>query len=82
MNDNDAFEYINQLLKFYQIDKTKECFPFNEDLIKKLLSLIPKSELTPRSINRVFGEILEFTIENNLNDLSEDYPMWYSSKNI
>jgi Cdc6-like AAA superfamily ATPase len=82
LNDNDAFEYINQLLKFYQIDKTKECFPFNEDLIKKLLSLIPKSELTPRSINRVFGEILEFTIENNLNDLSEAYPMWYSSKNI
>jgi hypothetical protein len=82
LNESDAFEYINELLRFYQIDKAIVYSPFNEELIKSLLSLIPKSELTPRSINRIFGEILEFTVENDLSTLSEAYPLWYNSKNI
>ncbi|MCK4667322.1 hypothetical protein KAU33_11260 [Candidatus Dependentiae bacterium] len=82
LNEEDATIYIKQLLRFYQINKTENFSPFTEDLILQVLGLIPKSDLTPRSINKLLGDLLDFALENDYKLNEEAYVSWFESKYI
>lgn len=65
-----AIEYINDLIKMYQID-AKDLKPFNKEGIDFILANLPK-QLTPREINRYFGEVIEYAVSNKKNQIDID----------
>ncbi|MBK1442679.1 hypothetical protein JHJ32_21950 [Parapedobacter sp. ISTM3] len=66
-NYNDAFQYADDLLNEVRIDKQNPQ-PISEQNLKKLLSILPLGNLTPREINKHMSSIINFL---KLKDLTE-----------
>jgi hypothetical protein len=77
----DGMLYCKELLQPYQIEQLDEYSPFNEKSLHSLLEMIPAAEMTPREINKVCNEVLNFTISKNTSTISEEIiQQWISQK--
>lgn len=61
---DDGMEYCSDLITSFQIRKSKDLNPFTRDTIGFVLRLIPEGQITPREINRRFGDILNFALKS------------------
>lgn len=59
---DNATNYINQLLEHAKITK-KIPKPFDDEIIERILNLIPINTLTPREINKYFNSFINFIRE-------------------
>jgi hypothetical protein len=80
LNEDEAIKYIRQLIGYYQIDKSNDFVPFTEEIISQIFGLISKSDLTPRIINKLFGDLLDYTVENDYNSIEKAYTSWFGDK--
>lgn len=67
-NENDALEYINDLLQTSKIDEEKDD-PFNIEIARALINNIPLNNLTPREINKNINSLLSYSLENNVSNI-------------
>ena len=66
LSNDEALEYCADLISHYHIENGLSSYmPFSEDLINGIIRIIPSNSLTPREINRYCGEILNFAMEND-----------------
>ena len=65
-----AFEYCKDLIQHAQIEKKDTLEPFSEETIKLILDTISQEKMTPRDINKIFYEMIDFALDNEL-DLSK-----------
>lgn len=65
-----ALNYTKEAISHYQIDSSKEYFPFNEELMKDILNMIPSENLTPREINRFCSGVLNLAQKNETKKLT------------
>ena len=70
-NKQEAIEYSNELISFYKINVNNVDSPFSEDLIEKILKIIT-DDLTPRNINKTFRDIIQFSISENNDKITEE----------
>ena len=76
----DGLIYCKDLIQKNQIKRNKYS-PFTEKSLHSLLELIPSSEMTPREINKICSEVLNFAIEQNASEISEKIvSSWLSQK--
>lgn len=82
LSAEDALEYIQELLKNYQLEKNGE-IPFTENVIKDVVGLISPTEITPRKLNEYFGELVEFAREKGFAPITNDVlKNWLSFKDL
>ena len=76
----DGMLYCKELLQQCQIE-ANEYSPFTEKSLRSLLEMIPAAEMTPREINKVCNEVLDFAINLKVSTLSEEViQQWVSQK--
>ncbi len=76
----DGMLYCKELLQQCQIE-ANEYSPFTEKSLRSLLEMIPAAEMTPREINKVCNEVLNFAINQKVSTLSEEViQQWVSQK--
>lgn len=86
LTKEDALLYCYDAIRYQHLDDSVEdYYPFTEDVLAYIFDLIPDSQLTPREINRYCGEVLNYALKidadeitkelvgNYFNQLSEDY---------
>ncbi len=83
-NIEHAVEYVRDLINFSQIDNSKGAFfPFEEDVITKLLKNLKPTDLIPREINRNVNDLIQFALNQNKKQIvNEVYKLWFNSNNI
>jgi hypothetical protein len=66
-----ALSYCNDLLHSAKIKKSSNK-PFIPDLLKELINNIPNDNLTPREINRHITSLLNYCLEHNCSEITQD----------
>lgn len=70
LNITSAKLYLHELIAYYQKSTTGDFTPFDEASVDALLSIVQDRELTPREINKTFGEFLEYCLERDYEMIS------------
>lgn len=71
LDKSTAFEYCKDLIQHVQIERKETLEPFSEQTIKLILDTIPQEQMTPRNINKIVSNIVDFALENN-SELSDE----------
>lgn len=70
LNMDDVLIYCQDLLNSCSIQQREAYYPFTEDILKALIQLIPKGQVTPREINKNCKGIIDITLQKNLTSIS------------
>jgi len=71
LTEEEALEYCRELIKHYQIENDlDEYYPFTEEILVGVFSLISSNSLTPREVNRYCGEVLNYALENDHEEIT------------
>jgi len=70
-SNTNALEYCSQLIQHAKIDKNKKQ-PIDEETTHLLINHMMISNLTPREINKHFNSLINYAIENNINEINQD----------
>lgn len=77
-----ALLYCKELIEVYQIDKSKDYNPFNEEILKMILDRIPEGNLTPRNINKFCGAFLEYSLKQNAKSINKELLNDWSTESL
>ncbi len=78
----DGLLYCKELLQPCQI-APKEYSPFTEKSLRSLFEMIRAEEMTPREINKVCNEVLNFALSKNISPISETIIQeWISQRTV
>jgi hypothetical protein len=72
LSPEKGLEYCHELITHYQLDKSKGYFPFEEDSLTALLNSLQTRSLTPYEINKKCSDILYYSLENQVNHITQE----------
>jgi hypothetical protein len=72
MDISGAKIYCIDLINHFRIDKRNQNIPLDENLVEKVIKLIPGEAYTPREINKYFGSLINFSIEKKKYTIDEN----------
>lgn len=78
-DSKNAFIYVSELIKAYQIESNNNLSPFGKDLINKIIKDIPEDNRTPGEVNKIFSELLNLALDDNTENISIDLYNQYLS---